>query len=206
MQQLTDEQVDIVLARINQDGVIDPGLQQGLLDHYCCFIEEAMNTRETGFEAAYQQAFMAITPNGSHEIQEELFFLLTFKKQTNMKRVIYGTGFVAAFLISMGFMFRNFHWPWANIMLFSGFGALIITLTALLANSAKYMKNYDAGYKIRIIAGFVAGVLISTGSMFKIQHYPTANIQTMLGMVVLNFVFLPLFFYQLYKQSIAKMS
>lgn len=206
MQQLTDEQVDIILERINLDGNIDPGLQQGLLDHYCCFIEEAMDARRIDFEAAYQQAFMAITPNGSHEIQEELFFLLTFKKQTNMKRVIYGTGFLAAFLISMGLMFKIFHWPGASGMLFSGFGALIITLTAILANSVRYMKNYAADYKVRVIAGFVAGVLISSGSMFKIMYLPSANIQTMLGMVVLNFVFLPLFFYQLYKQSIAKMS
>ncbi|PQJ13163.1 hypothetical protein CJD36_003320 [Flavipsychrobacter stenotrophus] len=68
------------------------------------------------------------------------------------------------------------------------------------------MKNYAADYKVRVIAGFVAGVLISSGSMFKIMYLPSANIQTMLGMVVLNFVFLPIFFYQLYKQSIAKMS
>ena len=206
MQLLTDEQVDIILERINQDSNIDPGLQQGLLDHYCCFIEEAMDAQSIDFEAAYQQAFMAITPNGSHEIQEELFFLLTFKKQTNMKRIIYGTGFAAAFLISMGLMFKIFHWPGASVTLFSGFGALIITLTAILVNSIKYMKNYEAGYKVRVFAGFFAGVLISSGSMFKIMSFPSANIQTMLGMIVLNFVFLPLFFYQLYKQSIAKMS
>ena len=206
MPQLSDEQVDIIEQRINSDGVTNSNLQHGLLDHYCCFIEEAMERDNTDFETAYQLAFKAITPNGMHEIEEELFFLLTFKKQTNMKRIIYGAGFVAAFCISMGLMFKILHWPGAQVMLFTGFAALIVTLTALLTQSMRHMKNYSSGYKVRMLAGVTGGVLVASGSIFKILYYPTANMQTLLGMLILNFVFLPLFFLQLYKQSIAKVN
>lgn len=203
MVQLSEEQVDLVCQRITSDGVTTAALQSGLLDHYCCFIEDEMNNG-TDFERAYGKAFMAITPNGMHEIEEELFFLMNFKKQTNMKRIIYGIGFVATFLISMGLLFKVLHWPGASMMLFSGFGALIITLAALLIHSLQYMNKYSTGYKIRIYSGFIAGVLVSSGSMFKTLYFPTANMQIVLGMAVLNLVFLPLFFYQLYKQSLAK--
>lgn len=203
MLQLSDEQVDIVCQRIADDGVTTAVLQTGLLDHYCCFIEEKMNGG-SDFETAYGKAFAAITPNGMHEIEEELFFLMTFKKQINMKRIIYGTGFISAFLISMGIMFKYLHWPGASVMLFSGFSALIVTVSALLIHSMAYMKKYNTGYKVRIIAGFTAAMFISVGSMFKILHYPTANMQMVLGMTILNLVFLPLFFYQLYKQAIAR--
>lgn len=203
MVQLKDLQVDIIAQRISQDHAINPNLKNGLLDHYCCFIEEEMDNGND-FEMAYQHAFKAITPNGAYEIQEELFFLLTFKKQINMKRIIYGAGFFAAFLISVGLMFKTMHWPGASALMFSGFAALIVTLTSLLYSSLKNMRNYSTDYNVRIIAGFIAGVLISTGSMFKTLNYPTANKQLLVGMVVLNLVFLPLFFYQLYKQSIAK--
>ena len=37
------------------------------------------------FESAYKIAFQAITPNGMHEIQEELYFMLNHKQQTIMK-------------------------------------------------------------------------------------------------------------------------
>src|ERR1035438_3773147 len=92
------------------------------------------------FETAYNKAFRAITPNGMHEIQEELFFLLTFKKQTNMKRIIYGFGFFAAFLISTGLMFRIMHWPGATILLFLGFTSLLMTMFAITGNAMKYFK------------------------------------------------------------------
>ncbi len=205
MVQLSDEQVDIIYQRITSDGVTTTALQGGLLDHYCCYIEEEMSNG-TDFEAAYRKAFMAITPNGMHEIEEELFFLMNFKKQTNMKRVIYGTGFAAAFLISMGLLFKTLHWPGASVMMFSGFGALIIAIAALWAHSLKHMNKYSGIYKTQIFSGFAAGLLVSSGSMFKTLYFPTANIQIMLGMLLLNLVFLPLFFYQLYKQSISSVS
>lgn len=203
MVQLSDEQVDEICQRITSDGVTTTALQSGLLDHYCCYIEDEMNNG-TDFEQAYKKAFMAITPNGMHEIEEELFFLMNFKKQTNMKRIIYGTGFVATFLVSMGLLFKTLHWPGATVMMFSGFGALIITMAALLIHSLQYMDKYSTSYKVRIYSGFLAGLLVSSGSMFKTLYFPTANIQIMLGMLILNLVFLPLFFYQLYKQSLAK--
>ena len=90
---LSDEQVDIILQRIINDGVANVSLQNDLLDHDCCFIEADMQPGNN-FETAYGKAFQAITPNGMYEIQEELNFLLTFKKQTNMIRVIYGFGFL----------------------------------------------------------------------------------------------------------------
>ena len=158
--------------------------------------------RGNGFETAYNKAFHAITPNGAHEIQEELFFLLTFKKQTNMKRIIYGSGFLASFLISMGLLFKTMHWPMANMLMFSGFSALIVTSSALLFNAVRYSKRYPAAYNIRVAVGFTAAFLISVGSMFKILHYPTAAIQIATGMTLLNFVFLPMFFYHLYQQSL----
>jgi len=203
MQQLSDEQVTFLANAISQGGVSNPGLQQGLLDHYCCHIEETMDAQGLDFETAYRLAFTAITPDGMQDIQEELFFLLTIKKQTNMKRIIYGAGFLATFLISSGFLFKNLHWPGASVILFTGFFALIVTLVTLLIHSMKFMKNYPPGYNLRMFSGFAAGTLISVGSMFKILHYPTANIQTVLGMAILNLVFLPLFFLHLYRKSIA---
>ena len=73
MVQLNDTQVAVILDRIIADGITNTDLQNGLLDHYCCHIEEKMSSG-CDFEKAYNNAFTAITPNGMHEIQEELFF------------------------------------------------------------------------------------------------------------------------------------
>jgi hypothetical protein len=202
MSQLTDEQVSLIAQRIAAE-VTQPSLQNDLTDHYCCHIEEQMDTG-VDFEAAYQAAFEAITPNGAHEIQEELFFLLTFKKQTNMKRVIYGLGFMAAFLISTGIMFRSMHWPGAVFLLIGGFSALLITVLTMLVISLQKAPKLSPAANMRIFAGLIAGLLIASGNLFKLHSFPSANIQMVLGMTVLNVVFLPMLFYQLYKQAIGQ--
>lgn len=199
---LTDEQVYVIQQRIEAT-ITNDSLCADLLDHYCCFIEEQMGTG-ADFETAYTTAFRAITPNGMQEIQEELFFLLTFKKQLNMKRAIYGLGFAAAFLISFGIMFRTMHWSGAFYMFIWGFGALFATVVLLLLTSLKRISNQPVNYNLRIFTGLVAGLLIASGNLFKLHSFPTANMQIVLGMCILNLGFMPMLFYQLYKQAIAK--
>ncbi|GAA4459437.1 hypothetical protein GCM10023093_00430 [Nemorincola caseinilytica] len=202
MAQLTDEQVDLIQLRIEAE-VWDRDLRNGLLDHYCCYIEEQIDSG-ADFEAAYNTAFRAITPNGMQEIQEELFFLINFKKQTNMKRMIYGLGFTAAFMISTGIMFRSMHWPGAAVILVWGFATLLLTVCLMMATSLKQMAKQSRTYNLRIFSGLIAGVLIASGNLFKLHSFPTANMQMVAGMFILNFAFLPMLFFQLYKRAIGQ--
>ncbi len=202
MEQLSDQQIDMVLDRINT-GITDANLQNGLLDHYCCYIEEAMSTG-CGFEVAYDRAFKAITPNGTQEIQEELFFLLTFKTQTNMKRIVYGAGCFAAFCISSGYMCRYFHWFGGAEVLEVGFVFLMITVVTILVNAIKHIKIHSPAYNFRVFIGLLAGMLVSFGNLFKLHSLHGGNVLIILGMFILNFLFLPLFFFHLYKQSLTK--
>ena len=197
---LSDEQVTIIENRI-RSAISDDSLGNDLLDHYCCFIEEQMSNGKS-FNDAYDMAFQAISPNGIQEIQEELFFLLTFKKQTNMKRITYGLGFLAAFLISSGIMFRIFHWPFAGFLMSWGFGALFTTMLLLIYSSVKRMPSLPAFVNLRTFAGLIAGLLIASGNLFKLHYWPTANIQMLVGMVVLNVLFLPMLFYHMYQQAL----
>jgi hypothetical protein len=201
MAQLNDEQVHIISERIAA-GISNHGLHTDLLDHYCCFIEAEMDCG-TDFESAYRLAFRAITPNGMQEIQEELFFLLTLKQQTNMKRIIYSSGFVAAFCISLSLLCRHMHYPGVPFLSITGFGALIITSTAILIKALRHIDHERPMYNLRIIVGFAAALLLSVGSIFKMLLYPGANVLIALGLLVLSFCFIPMLFYHLYKQSLA---
>lgn len=64
-------------------------------------------------------------------------------------------------------------------------------------------KNEVAMKKIMYSLGFVATFLITTGLLFKVQHWPGAAIMLTLGIALLNFGFLPMFFYDRYKRSIS---
>lgn len=44
--------------------------------------------------------------------------------------------------------------------------------------------------------GFLATFMLSTGVLFKMMHWPFANILLVLAYLLLNFGFLPLFFFK----------
>jgi hypothetical protein len=200
MAPLSDAQVSLILDRIIAGGVSDTGLRNELLDHYCCFIEEKLITG-IDFELAYNIAFQTISPNGMQEIQEELYFILNFNQQTIMKRFIYGFGFLAVFCLSTGTMIRSMHWTGTAYLMFPGFVFLALTTALLFSSAMQHRSSHTAGYNIRVVAGFIAMLLIAIGGMFKILQYPTANLQMLAGMMLLNFIFLPMFFYQLYRHE-----
>lgn len=199
---LSDEETEVVYERMAREHLHNPGLAAELLDHVCCVMETAME-QGADFEAAYQQACQAVSPNGFREIEEEVFFLLTFHKQLNMKRILFTSGFITTFLLSFGSLFKLMHWPMATYILLTGFAALLLTLAGLGVYSFRMAGTLPASYRIRTAAGLLSGLLLTAGSMFKILHYPGASIMLALGMVILNLIFLPMFFYQLYKKSIA---
>lgn len=68
------------------------------------------------------------------------------------------------------------------------------------------IQTYRLVYKKEIImkkftylAGYLATTLSTTGILFKFMHWPGANIMILLGIVMLNFIFLPMYFYKKYK-------
>jgi len=49
--------------------------------------------------------------------------------------------------------------------------------------------------------GYIAACLSTTGLLFKLQHWPGAAIMLTVGIVLLNFGFLPIYFYSWYKRT-----
>ena len=205
MEQLNDLQVAIIMDRIVADGVTNKDLQNGLLDHYCCFIEERL-AKGLDFESAYETAFQNITPNGMHEIQQELYFILNFNKQLIMKRIIYLSGFLTLFCSSTAIVFKTFHWDGASELVFVALLSIIATASILFSNSLRHWKSHSSTYNTRVVSGFISALLITDGQIFKLLHYPTGAIQIAAGFLLLNLVFLPIFFWGLYKKSVESSS
>ena len=200
MGQLNDNQVTLILDRIIADGVTDHDLQNELLDHYCCFIEERL-LPGADFETVYDIAFQSITPNGMHEIQQELYFILNFNKQTIMKRIIYLSGFITVFFISTGIMFKTLHWPGGPGLVLISLFLVIIMSAILFSNSLNHWKSHSRMYNTRVVTGFVSALLIADGIIFKLLHFAGGSLQVVTGVFLLNLVYLPILFYGLYKQA-----
>src|SRR5579871_6409289 len=121
-----------------------------------------------------------------------------------MKRIIFGFGSIAAFFISTALWFRSMRWQGAMPLSLIGNVALIIAAIALLANNISHMRSKTFPDNVRAIAGFCAAFFFASGDIFKMFWMPTANIQFSLGICLLSFVYAPMLFYHLYRQSLNK--
>ncbi len=192
MVQLSDEQVNIIQERIIQDGVTDSGLQNDLLDHYCCYVEEEIG-KGSGFEAAYAAAFRAISPNGMHEIEEELNFILTFKKQTVMKRTILITGALTVALYILGITGKYLHLPGSGVTITLAIGIaslLFIPLVFML----KAREKQKTSEKVLWAIGSLFASVLTLSVLFKVQHWPGANVMGVTSVAILMMVYLPYYF------------
>lgn len=55
--------------------------------------------------------------------------------------------------------------------------------------------------KTMYVLAYIAVILSTTGLLFKLQHWPGAAVMLTLGIALLNFGFLPLYFYGRYRQA-----
>ena len=203
MYQLSEQETEQVCARLRRQGISSRRLEQDLLDHICCHMERQLE-QGAGFEQAYAAALEAVCPNGASEIEFELFFLLNFHKQLAMKKIIFTTGFMAAFLLSTGLMFKTLHWSGAAIILFAGFTLAVLTVLLMLLHLSRFMRQQPPSFWFRTLTGLAAVLLISLGFICRTFHLPGANVLYGLGTLVLNFVFLPVLFVYCYKNGLVQ--
>ena len=203
---LTDEQFLHLELKLKSAGLGRKGLYNDLLDHFYCLTETYVK-KGMAFEQAANMAFSEIAPDGFQAIENDLVFLLTFKFQLSMKRMLYFGGFIAAFGETVYVLFRTLKWSGAEALLLIGCAALFFMFIPALI--LEFRQSYDrltSGERIRIVAGTLAIGLFGLGSVFKIFHWNGANIQILLGTALLALVFFPLFFWQQYQKSVRQLA
>jgi hypothetical protein len=124
-----------------------------------------------------------------------------WKESHNTKRLFL---FVSAFLTGTcfisGTLFKLQHWPFAGLMLTIGatLGVLFF-IPALLANRLNdpESKSKRGAY----ILGATGSMLYVAGLLFKIQHWPLANLFIVTGMILLVVLALPLYTWITWKEE-----
>jgi hypothetical protein len=200
--QLTDRQTEQIWLDLSAEGMRDTRLKAEVLDHFCCRIEELM-TEGLSFDQAYQMARTAITPQGAGDIQAEDQFMIALSKQKPMKQFFYLSAFLATFLLMSGFLFRTMHHALGGAVLLAGHACLLFgVLPAVMVFFVRHLRYHTAADKVRVLAGVAGGAMFGVGSIFKILHYPLASILSISGLSLLILLFLPLFFWHLYRRAV----
>jgi predicted membrane channel-forming protein YqfA (hemolysin III family) len=193
MYQLSEQQIDFIFNDISARGVEMESLQQNLLDHICCIIEN--NLEENGdFESFYQTTIEKFYKDELWEIEEETLQLLTFKNYYTMKKVMIVSGTFSAAAMILGILFKFLHWPGASALIILGIGiSSLIFLPLLFTLKIKEQQNTKDKIGLGLIT--MSGILLCLSVLFKVMHWPGANILGVTFIIVLGLLFLPFNFY-----------
>jgi sugar phosphate permease len=112
-----------------------------------------------------------------------------------MKKLIYISGIACANLMMFGCMFKVFHWPGASIML-----ALAVFLFCLFFLPAALINHYQnqetKKFLLLHVVTFVVFFVGMMGMLFKVQHWPGANIFLQISIPLPFILFLPVYLYE----------
>ncbi len=190
---LSDKQIDYIINDISARGVEMESLQQDLLDHVCCIIEQGLE--ENGdFERFYKKTIKTFYKDELWEIEEETLLLLTFKNYYVMKKTMIISGTIAALSFIFGSVFKTMYWPGANVLIL--FAMLCSSLVFLpLFFLFKTKQTTEKKNKVILMVGTLNGILFCISSLFRIMHWPGSQALWLLTLALLVLVFIPLFFF-----------
>ncbi len=189
MNSLSDLQIELIRGDIRQNGIEMSDLEDDLLDHICCALEEELDVNSS-FESAYSRVKSLVCPDGFREIQEETTYLLTLKFN-KMRKIMNILGVIGSAMLLLGSVFKLQHWPGGGILLV--LGGAILTLGYLPFMFSFSLRQTDKLIgKIRNTVGYVTSTAIIVGIIFKLQHWPGARMLLIGGIVMFLFALYPI--------------
>lgn len=189
---LREEQVQYILEDLERKGILLEELRFSLLDHICCVLEEELKNPED-FQGHYERVLPRFFKKELSEIQEETELLIRFKNYYAMKRTMLISAGFTAFTFITGALFKIMHWPGANALIL----ASITVLCFLFLPIIFIFKTKEAGSireKITLGIATLFGIMISLATLFKLLHWPGADVMWLSSLGLLFFIFLPIFF------------
>lgn len=192
MYHLTDEQIDHILDDIASKGIVTEDLQNNLLDHVCCILEETLLPGDD-FAFHYQNTIRRFYKNELKELEDETAYLLTFKNYYAMKKTMLLSGIVSASVFALGAFFKLMYWPGAGIMI-----TLAIVVFALLFLPLVFIikaKEVNTGLeRLTVFLGTLLAIMFSLDILFTLQHWPNATAMWFATILLSTFIFIPIYF------------
>lgn len=199
---LSDEQVEKVMAVVNDSGIKIEGLRDDILDHLCCVIEEGLG-KSKSFEDLLQLAVIDLAPDGLKKLENKTVFLLNRNRITMLRKVIYSVGFIGALTLTGGVTFSLLHMPGANQLFITGY--LVLFLFFIPLSELDHWRvdlTKAVSERLKIVTGVISAIILGLAGLFKVLHLPGADEFLLTGAIVFGIAFLPLFFFRMYKRSV----
>jgi hypothetical protein len=187
--QLSETQIQFIENDIAARGIAMESLQQELLDHICCILEQRNGEP---FETAYASVIRSFYKKELKEIETETILLQNHKNYYAMKKGLIYSGIASALLLVAGIVFKFLYLPGASALIVSAIFIFCFAFIPLLSILRAKEKQTSREKSIVAFAG-IAVFLLSLSFVFRVQHWMGAMIMFYLGIGILALLFLPLY-------------
>ncbi len=203
MSHLSEKEIEFIEKKISESSITTSELKEDLVDHFCCVVEDEMNKGKS-FDDAYNEAYYNISPNGFDEIQRETVFLLNEKKIRIMKKSLFIFGFLAITTSMVGLGMSMMHLEGSGFIILIGTVLSVFGfMPLLLMNLYKQEINKLPIDRVKYLIGYLCLATLLVGFLFKIMHWPGANLLLFSSLASLNLGFLPILFFKMYRRSVS---
>lgn len=177
MGKLTTAQKDELRIFLAQQGLSFKPLQDEMLDHIGCDLEERMNGG-VSFHDAWHQLITELPGNHFQLIQKDV--METINKRFTLSR---GLSFVAISLLVVSTLFKIMHLQFAGEVLLLSFGFIAASLVTTSLSGIFLNKEKKGG--VRVLAEVIGIVVLLIGYGFKILHLAGADGVILVAVVLL---------------------
>lgn len=204
MYTLSSDQVNFIQDDIRARGIHMDSLQDDLLDHVCCIIEHDLE--ENGdFKSFYEATIKTFYKKKLAEIEEETQSLITNKHYYTMKKLMIASGSISAIILSVGIILKFLHLPGAGISVVVGITLLSLVFLPLMF-TLKIKEKQKLKDKILLGLVSIVAILFTMAVMFKLMHWPWANIMGLTSIALLALVYVPIHLITGVKQAETKIN
>ena len=173
MPEMTFHNIDQISSDIRKQEITFSHLLEDLIDHVCCDVENEMQNG-LNFTEAYRMVKQKIGSRRLKEIQEETLYAVDTKYRF-MKNTMKISSIAGTVMLGFAALFKIMHWAGAGVLM--TLGAFTLALVFMPSALIVLWKETHSGKRLSLyLSAFIAGILFIFGMLFKIQHWPWANI------------------------------
>lgn len=161
-------------------------LEEELIDHLCCLVEELINDGYT-FDSALNNVKKDVGMDSLKAIEIQTIILINKKIQA-MKKTMKISGIIGLSTIIISSIMKIMHWPGANLLLTLGFATLLLAYLPALSLTLKKEKILKRKMHLSYV-GIITAFVLLLSFLFKIMHWPFYDYLKIVSWVLM-FVFL----------------
>jgi hypothetical protein len=181
---LTDTQRDTLREYLDQAGLTFKPLQDEMVDHFACDLEDRMSNGHS-FQEAWHLSMGGIPKDHFETIQTQV--METINKRFSWSQ---GLSFLALALLFISMLFKTFHLQFAGEVLLLSFVAMAAALvTASVSGAVNTRQKPGSQRLLAVVAGVI---LLLVSYSFKMLHLPggdqlvTLAVSTLVLSLLLN--------------------